>query len=145
LLKQSSEAMADRNQRTHQGRAGAAQDLLVDGLPPCTIQATADGAWHVTAQLLADEQTALAAAGPGPDALCQRAQHALGLAGIGSRIASDHTAIGVYAAPLPSPAGGTPLVLESRAVLWWVSRAPSEAIRALITAAIEVMGAARDA
>ena len=140
--------MADANasnQRILQGRAGTVQDLVVDGLPPCTIYATANGIWHVMAQLATDEQAALAAAAPSPDALCQRAQHALGLAGIGSRIAPDHTAIGVYAAQLPTPASPMPLVLEGRALLCWVSRAPSESIRALIAAAIDVMRAARDA
>jgi hypothetical protein len=137
--------MADANDRTHSSLpATAALTLRVDGLPPCAIQAAADGTWHVTAQLAADEQAALVAAAPDPAALCQRAQHALGLAGIGSRIAPDHNAIGVYAAPSPAPSGATPLVLEGRALLWSISRAPSEAIRALIIAAIEVMRAARD-
>jgi hypothetical protein len=77
--------MADGNQRTHQRQAGAAQDLLVDGLPPCSIVVTADGTCHVTMELEAEEQAAFAAAAPLPDVLCQRAQHALGLAGIGSR------------------------------------------------------------
>jgi hypothetical protein len=38
--------MADTNtsrQRTLQGTASSAQDLVVDGLPPCTIAMTADG------------------------------------------------------------------------------------------------------
>jgi len=124
--------------------ATSTQALRVDGLPPCALQATADGTWHVTAQLAADEQAALASA-PAPDELCRRAQHTLGLAGIGSRIAPDHTAIGVYAPALPVPSGVTPLVLDGRALLWSMSHAPSESIRALIAAAIEVMRAARDA
>jgi hypothetical protein len=137
--------MTDGNRRTYEGRAGTVQDLVMDGLPPCTIAVTADGICHVVAQLAADEQAALAAAATHPDTLCQRAQHALGLAGIGSRIKPDDTAIGIYAAPLPSPSGAITLVLEGRALLCWVSRAPSEAIRALIAAAIDVMRAARDA
>ena len=120
-------------------------ELVVDGLPPCTIALIADQTWHVVAQLATDDQAALTAAVTHPDTLCQRAQHALGLAGIGSRIAPDHTAIGVYAAQLPTPARPMPLVLEGRALLCWVSRAPSESIRALIAAAIDVMRAARDA
>ena len=67
--------MADGDQRTYQGRAGAVQDLTVDGLPPCTIAVTADGIWHVMVQLAAGEQAALAAAATLPDTLCQRAQH----------------------------------------------------------------------
>jgi len=140
--------MADANasnQRTLQGTATAAQNLVVDGLPPCMISATTDGTWHVTAQLAADEQAALAAAAPSPDALCQRAQHALGLAGIGSRIERERSAIGVYAAPLRSPSGEATLVLDGREVLWWVSHATSEAIRALIAAATQAVRNARDA
>lgn len=137
--------MADSTERTLEGRVGTAQNLCADGLPPCTIQAMEDGTWHVVAQLAANEQAALAAAVTRPDTLCQRAQHALGLAGIGSRIAPDHNAIGVYAGSLPAPDGTTPLILEGRALLCWVSRVPSEAIRALIAAAIEVMRTVREA
>ena len=136
--------MADGNQRTDQSRASNVHELVVDGLPPCTIALIADETWHVVAQLATDDQAALTAAVTYPDTLCQRAQHALGLAGIGSRIAPDHTAIGVYAAQLPTPASPMPLVLEGRALLCWVSRAPSESIRALIAAAIAVMRAPHD-
>jgi len=137
--------MANGIQRTDRGRASNVHELVVDGLPPCTIALIADETWHVVAQLATDDQAALTAAVTHPDTLCQRAQHALGLAGIGSRIAPDDTAIGVYAAQLPTPASPMPLVLEGRALLCWVSRAPSESIRALIAAAIDVMRAARDA
>jgi hypothetical protein len=126
--------VTNRNQR----------NLVVDGLPPCTIQAAADGTWSVTAQLAADEQAAFMAAAPDPTALCQRAQHALGLAGIGSRIAPDRNAIGVYVPTSPAPFGATPLVLDGHALLWSIVRASSESIRALIAAAIDVMRAARD-
>ena len=133
--------MADGNQRTDRGQTDAAQALRVDGLPPCTIAVTADGTWHVVAQLAADEQAALTAAVTHPDTLCQRAQHALGLAGIGSRIEPGHNAIGVYPTALPSPSGQFLLVLEGRALLWSVSRASSESIRAFIAAATEAMHA----
>ena len=92
--------MADSVQHPQANMIGGAQPLVVDGLPPCTIQVMADGTWHVTTQLAADEQAALASALP-PDVLCQRAQHALGLAGIGSRIAPDRNAIGVYVPTSP--------------------------------------------
>jgi hypothetical protein len=131
--------MADSVQHPQEHMIGGAQPLVVDGMPPCTIQAMADGTWHVGAQLAPSEQEALAAATPSPDELCQRAQHALGLAGIGSRIAPDRNAIGVYIPTSPAPFGATPLVLTGRPVLWAVSRAPSEAIRALIGAATQVM------
>jgi len=130
--------MADR---THKNTAGDVHDLVVEGLPPCTIQAMVDGAWHVLAQLAAEEQAALAAAATHPDTLCQRAQHALGLAGIGSRIAPDRNAIGVYLPISPAPFGATPLVLDGHALLWSIVPS-SEAIRALIAAAIAVMSAA---
>ena len=137
--------MADSVQHPQENMIGGAQPLVVDGMPPCTIQVMADGTWHVTTQLVRDEEAALAATALPPDVLCQRAQHALGLAGIGSRIAPDRQAIGVYIPTSPAPFGATPLILKGRPVLWSISRAPSEAIRALIAAAIEVMRAARDA
>ena len=59
--------------------------------------------------------------------------------------APDQTAIGVYAPEFPVPSGVTPLMLDGRALLWSIARAPSESIRALIAAAIDVMRAARDA
>jgi hypothetical protein len=108
-------------------------------------QMSTDETWHVHAQLAADEQSALATAAPSPDALCQRAQHALGLAGIGSRIAPDRNAIGVYLPTSPAPFGTTPLVLDGQALLWSIARASSESIRALIAAATQVMRTARDA
>jgi hypothetical protein len=132
------------NQRALQGTAGAVQNLVVDDLPLCTIHVTDDGTWHVVARLAADEQAALAAAAPSPEALCQRAQHALGLAGIGSRIEQGCNAIGVYAAPLRSPSGEATLLLNGRDVLWWVSQATPEAIRALIVAATSAMRSTPD-
>jgi hypothetical protein len=120
----------------------AGQVLVVAGLPPCTIQTSGDGTWHVTTQLAADEQDALATATPSPDVLCQRAQHALGLAGIGSRIAPDRNAIGVYLPTSPASFGTTPLILEGRPLLWTVSRASSETVQALVAAALHVMGSA---
>jgi hypothetical protein len=130
--------MTDGN-KCNQRSADTTQDLIVDALPRCTIQAAADGTWHVLAQLAASDQAAFAAAAPAYDDLCQRAQHALGLAGIGSRIAPDRNAISVYVPTSPAPFGATPLILEGRPVLWAISRAPSDAIRALIAAATQVM------
>jgi hypothetical protein len=118
------------------------QALVVSDLPLCTIAPAGNGTWQVTTQLAAEEQDALAAAAPSPDALCQRAQHVLGLAGIGSRIAPDRDAIGVYIPTSPAPFSTTPLTLEGRPLLWAVSRASSEGVRALISAAIEIMRAA---
>lgn len=115
-----------------------AQAFGVEGLPPCTITRATDGLWYVTAQLAPDEQAASVAAALEPTALCRQAQHALGMAGIGSRIAPDDNAIGIYA-PLTAPSVVTPLVLEGRALLWALSRAPSEAIQALIAAALAIV------
>ena len=136
--------MTDGNQRTRQFRSCAAPALVVDGLPTCTIHATEDGTWHVVAQLTDTEQAALAAAAPSPDALCKRALHALGLAGIGSRIERERGAIGVYAAPLRSPSGAATLVLDGHAVLWWVAHATSEAIHALVDVATSAMRQSHD-
>ena len=116
----------------------SAQLLIVHGLPPCTIQMAADGTWHVAAQFATDEQEAHAPELP-LDLLCQRAQHALGLAGIGSRIEDTYTSIGVYGASLPSPSGQFLLVLDGRALLWSIAHAPSESIQAVIAAAIGVI------
>jgi hypothetical protein len=135
----------EHNQRTRQGRAGAAQNLAVEGLPPCTIQVTGDGIWHMTAQLADADQAALATAAPSHDEICQRAQHALGLAGIGSRIERERNAIGVYAVPLRSPSGEASLVLEGREILWGIAEATSAAVQALIAAATQAMHQAREA
>lgn len=116
----------------------ATQAFVVDGLPACIIQMATDGTWHVAAQFSTGEQEAQVSALP-LDVLCKRAQHALGLAGIGSRIEDDYTAIGLYAASLPSPSGQFLLVLDGRVLLGSISRASSEAIRALIAAAAQVM------
>jgi hypothetical protein len=128
------------SKRTDKDPTEAGQLLTIAGLPSCTIQTAADGTWHVTAQLVADEQDALATVAPSPEALCQRAQHVLGLAGIGSRIVPDRNAIGVYVPTSPAPLGTTPLLLEGRPLLWAVSRVSSEGIRALVAAALHVMG-----
>jgi len=131
--------MTHSNQHADQGSLVTVHDLVVDGLSPCTIARTADEIWRVNAQPVPDEQAALVAAAPQPDVLCQRAQHVLGLAGIGSRIAPDRDAIGVYIPTSSASFGATPLVLNGHALLWSISRASSESVRALITAAIEVM------
>jgi hypothetical protein len=115
------------------------QSLLIDGLPPCTIS-EAEGTYSITAQLTPDEAAALAAAAPSHDELCQHAQHALGLSGIGSRIERERDAIGVYAAPLRMPSGDSTLMLEGREVLWAVAHTAPSAIRALISAAQAAMG-----
>lgn len=130
--------MADDAQRGTR-RPGRAKALMVDGLPTCTIQTSDDGTWHVTTQLATEQQDTLATSVPSPQALCQRAQHALGLAGIGSRIEDDYTAVGVYAASVSSSSGQFLLMLDGRALLFSIAQAPSESIQALMAAAVAVM------
>jgi hypothetical protein len=141
VLKQWSKIMSER---TNKDPTAMEQLLTIDGLPPCTFQMATDGTWHVAAQFGTGEQEAQVSA-LSLDMLCKRAQHALGLAGIGSRIEDDYTAIGIYAASLPSPSGQFLLVLDGRVLLWSIAHAPSEVIQALIAAATQVMHTARDA
>jgi hypothetical protein len=131
--------MTDIDNQRHHALPSTPQHLVVDGLPSCTIQAV-DGIYSITAQLSADDAAALAAAAPSHDELCQHAQHALGLSGIGSRIERERDAIGVYAAPLRLPSGESTLVLEGREVLWAVAHASPPTVRALISAAQVAMG-----
>ncbi len=131
------------NQRTRQGSATPAQALVVDGLPPCAIQAAEDGTWHVLAQLLATDQAAFAASTS--EDLCQRAQHALCLAGIGSRIDRPHNAVGIYADRSGTRFGDPVLVLDGPVVLWYVAHTAPDAIRALVEAATESMRQSPDA
>jgi hypothetical protein len=135
--------MADTN-NCNQRSADTTQDLVVDALPRCTIQAAADGTWHVLAQLAASDQAAFAVAAPAYDDLCQRAQHALGLAGIGSRIDRAHTAVGIYADRSGARFGEPALVLDGPALLWWVAHASSATIHVLVAAATKAMRTAPD-
>ena len=132
------------NQGASQGDASAAHPLVVSGLPTCTIHAAEDGTWHMVAQLASDEQAALAASAPSPDDLCRQAQHALGLAGIGSRIGSERSTVGVYA-DLGAPFGEPTLILDGPAVLWAFGHAAPDAIRALLQAARQALRQSPDA
>ena len=134
--------MADANvsnQHTHQGSATPVQALVVAGLPTCSIQAAENRTWHVLAQLASDDQAALAAAAPTPDDLCRRAQHALGLAGIGSRIDRERSMVGVYTDVSGAQFGEPTLILDGPAVLWALGHAVPDAIRALVEAATQAM------
>jgi hypothetical protein len=146
-LKHRSGTMAESNdstRRTHPGTTRAAPDLSVEGLPRWTIHATNDGTWHVTAQLAIDAQAALAAAAPTSDDLCRLAQHALGLAGIGSHIDRAHGAVGIATDRSGAGLGAPTLILDGPAVLWWVAYATSAAIQALVDAVILAMRTAPD-
>ena len=133
----------DSTRRTPDGITHTAQYLVMNGLPRWTIHATDDGTWHVVAQLAADDQAALAAA-PTPDDLCQQAQHALGLAGIGSHIDRAHGAVGIATDRSGAGLGAPTLILDGPAVLWWVAYATSAAIQALVDAVILAMRHAAD-
>jgi hypothetical protein len=113
--------------------------LVVSGLPTCTIHAAEDGTWHVVAQLASDEAAALAASAPSRHDLCRQAQHALGLAGIGSRIGSERSTVGVYTDLSGAQFGEPTLILDGTAVLWAFGHAAPEAIRALLQAATEAV------
>ena len=112
--------MADGNQRTDAGpasRCARPRSWMV-----CRPVRSGHRRWNLACDRRSWRPTSRRrwqAAVTHPDTLCQRAQHALGLAGIGSRIAPDHTAIGVYAAHArPRHPARSPLVLEGRALLW---------------------------
>jgi hypothetical protein len=133
-------AESNRNdRRTSQGTASAAQALVVDGLPTCTIQVADNGTWHMMAQLAPDDQVAFAASAPSSDDLCHAAQHALGLAGIGSRIYRERSAVEVYVDLSGAQFGEPTLILDGPAVLWFVGHAVPDAIRALLQAATQAM------
>ena len=129
----------DSNRRTSPGTASAAHPLAVSGLPTCTIQAADNGTWHMLAQLASDEEAAFVASAPSPDDLCRRAQHALGLAGIGSRIDRERSTVGVYADLSGAQVGAPTLILDGPAVLWAFGHAVPDALRALLQAATEAM------
>jgi len=93
----------------------------------------------MTAQLASDDQAAFAASAPSRDELCRRAQHALGLAGIGSRIDRERSAIGVYTDLSGAQVGEPALILDGPAVLWAFGHAVPDAIRASLHAATEAM------
>jgi hypothetical protein len=133
-----------RNQHTLSGAAEGAHTLVVDGLMSCTIQAAEDGRWHVVAQLTSDEQAACAAAAPTPGELCRSAQHALGMAMVGSRIYPERNAIGVYTNSSLAQFGEATLFLDGPHVLWFVAHAAPQTIHALLDGATLAMAHAPD-
>jgi hypothetical protein len=122
-------------QPTFPTAADTARTLVVDGLASCTIQAAEDGTWHVVAQLAPDDQATCAAAAPTPNELCRHAQHALGMAMVGSRIYRERCAIGVYTNSSPAQFGEATLFLDGPHVLWFVAHATPQTIHALLDSA----------
>ena len=82
--------------------------------------------WHVTITLTPPDQAALDALGPSAYQLCAAAQHALGLAALGSQIDAAQALVVLRADPMPR------LGFVGAGALWWVANAPPALLRALL-------------
>jgi hypothetical protein len=82
--------------------------------------------WHLTVTLTPPDQAALDALGPSAYALCAAAQHALGLAALGSQIDSAQWMVTLHAAHMPR------LGFVGAGALWWVANAPPALLRAFL-------------
>jgi hypothetical protein len=82
--------------------------------------------WQITVTLAPADQAALDVLHPSAYQLCASAQHALGLAAIGSQIDTAHTMVRVRAG------GELLLAFVGEAALWWVANMPPAALRASI-------------
>jgi hypothetical protein len=91
----------------------------MDAPPRCTLVALGDGlGWQVSVTLAPADQAALSAAQPSAYDLCAAAQHALGLAAIGSRIDPTRGTVVVHSR------GAAQLAFAGAPSLWWVANAP---------------------
>jgi hypothetical protein len=81
--------------------------------------------WQITVTLAPADQAALDALHPSAYQLCAAAQHALGLAALGSQIDAAHTTVRVRA-------GDRLLAFVGTAALWWVANSPPTALRETI-------------
>ena len=104
-----------------------------------TIAHAADNTWILSVQLTPDERASLEAAAQTADELCRRAQHALGMAGLGSRIYRERMAVGIYTGSFEARFDTTPLILDGAEALWFVSTASVDEVRQLIRAAERTM------
>ena len=86
----------------------------------------ADQPWHVTITLAPVDEAALDALHPTAMQLCAAAQHALGLAAIGSAIEPAQGTVRVRTAE------ETQLRLVGASALWWVANAPPPLLRAFL-------------
>jgi hypothetical protein len=86
----------------------------------------ADQPWEVTVTLVPSDQAALDALHPTAMQLCAAAQHALGLAGIGSIIEPARGTVLVRAPEQPQ------LWLIGASALWWVANAPPPLLQAFL-------------
>jgi hypothetical protein len=82
--------------------------------------------WRIMVMLAPEDQAALDALHPSASQLCAAAQHALGLAALGSRIDAAHTIVRVRVE------GELLLAFVGTAALWWVANAPPTELRASI-------------
>ena len=114
-------------------------DLPLNRLLAQTIAQAADNTWILSVELAPGEHAALDATVPGVDELCYRAQHALGMAGFGSRIYRERTAVGIYIGWPEARFDTTPLILDGAEVLWFVGTASVEEVRQLVRAAEGIM------
>ena len=114
-------------------------DVPLSRLLTQTIAQAADSTWILSVQLAPDERAGFEAAALTVDELCYRAQHALGMAGFGSRIYRQRTAIGVYTGWPDARFDTTPLILGGAEVLWFVGAASIDEVRQLIRAAEHAM------
>jgi hypothetical protein len=95
--------------------------------PRCTLVALGDGlGWQVSVTLAPADQAALEAVQPSAYQLCAAAQHALGLAAIGSVIDATNCTVALRAA------GVARLVFIGAPSLWWVANAPPPLLHACI-------------
>jgi hypothetical protein len=81
--------------------------------------------WQITVTLAPADQTALDALHPSAYQLSAAAQHAFGLAALGSQIDAAHTTVRVRA-------GDGLLAFVGEAALWWVANMPSRELRTAI-------------
>jgi hypothetical protein len=114
-------------------------DLRLNRLLMQTITQAGDNTWLLSVQLTPDERAALNAAVTSVDELCRLAQHALGMAGLGSRIYQERGTVGVHVGSREVRFDTTPLMLAGVEVLWFVGTASVDEVRQLIRAAEHTM------
>jgi hypothetical protein len=91
------------------------------------------GLWHVTVTLTPSDQAALDALHPSAYQLCASAQHALGLAAIGSQIDPAHSTVAVR------DGSRLRLAFVGQAALWWVANVPTPTLSTCIARGFERM------
>ncbi len=123
--------------------ASSTQPILERSLPVFTVRQSDDGTSRIAVQLAPADQVRLDAAAPSPRDLCCQAQHALAQAQYGSRIYPERAAVDVYVNDTPGVLDGPSVQLAGPASLWFVAHATPSEIRALISAAAQVLSVPR--